>query len=70
VASLWPRRSRDSGSFASRPRAHHVSSHSASSRIVAQIFDFTLTDEDLEELGTLGRTRGTDVAVESKLRRS
>ena len=27
MASHWPRRSRDSGSFASKPRARHVSSH-------------------------------------------
>jgi 2,5-diketo-D-gluconate reductase A len=36
----------------------------------AQIFDFTLTDEDIEELDALDRTGGRDVAVESKWWRS
>ena len=32
----------------------------------AQLFDFTLTDEDVAELDRLDRTGGTDVAVENK----
>jgi diketogulonate reductase-like aldo/keto reductase len=36
----------------------------------AQLFDFTLTDEDIPQLDQLDRTGGTDVAVENKWWRS
>lgn len=32
----------------------------------AQVFDFTLTDQDLAELDSLDRTGGTDIALEDK----
>jgi diketogulonate reductase-like aldo/keto reductase len=36
----------------------------------AQLFDFTLTDEDIAQLDQLDRTGGSDVAVENKWWRS